>query len=116
MKRDLPKDLERIKPLCSPGRTQRGRYWKDFTAAIHRSTIIPTPNCSGKSGDWLCVPLFRFGRLISMGWPNILDGIESTGAVDTDILKLVKLAGALPNGETIAAVASFEHGGGIGQL
>lgn len=109
MKRDLPKDLERIKPLAFRRAERSGPLLERFHRSHSQINRHPDAKLLWQVYDWLCVPFSLWPIDFDGLAKHILDGIESTGAVDTDILKLVKLAGALPNGETIAAVASFEH-------
>lgn len=109
MKRDLGTDLERIKPLAFRRGERSGPLLARFHHNRSRIDSHPSTGLLWQVYDWLCIPFSLWPIDFEGLARHILREIEGQGVIDSDILKLVKLAGAPPNDETTAAVASFEH-------
>ncbi len=109
MKRDLGRDLERIRPLAFRRAARSGPLLERF----HRNRSKTDTNANAavlwQVYDWLCVP-FSLWPIDYDGLANhILSEIEAGSVIDADVFKLIRLAGTPPSNDTIAAVAAFEH-------
>lgn len=109
MKRVLGADLERLKKLAFRRTERSGPLLERFHRNRKLIDFHPAASLLWRAYDWLCVPFSLWPIDFDGLAKHMLDGIEQSGSVDSDMTRLLELVGVPPDDETSTAVATFEH-------